>query len=1118
MSEVDAALASIGAVLVEERVLRRIIKSHRRLRGVGLQVPHEQCYELPRDELVKYVEKDEVAIDLATLPERAVLISSDRDKLTTAEAWTAAWRSIFHAKIHQAFEERLASRRLTLAAIRERINRVGQTEFDEIRSVLKQEDLLLPPPGGLSGRAAADDVVTYVEFVALYLELQQFAPLAIERTFPALFDTERVDSTIALDLDVAELLAAARPAHAPATPVIAAHRGEDETDTRSAIISESAKKSAHRSALSARERGNRSRAAILHYRAGLDTAGRGDIVELVNRLCRALRLRGDDTTPDVPDESKKKWLAALVTVAEYAARQSSLRFSVGARLLHDLQSACVVADRDVKVVDFFTWALSLGKQKIVRELPATREVKIAKHVHAAVAKIPACGVPSDELTEALHEIRDRADANVRAVMRPKIEAALDHVDLHPHSLPERVGEKKLIDELLDRAVGVGRLTIGNLRDALSKNDLKTNDLQIAELKSGDQLLRADDELSKSMDGVYRRGEQYMRGLQKFSSVMFGTRIGRFLTMYLILPLLSAVAVLEGLQHTVGLLIHKLTGVEPEIASHAGGLAYLFWSKNTVCAATIFLLIHVGLFRRFAIWVGLKVWWVVKLILWDGPFAAWRHPITTAYLASRVHRWGVRPALLGAVAWLIVPADREVPGIEIPLRHVIAVGVVLAMALLMNTRVWKVAQERLGDWAVRSGRHVTTRLVPGAVKLILEMFAKLIERFDRGIYRVDEWLRFRKGQSIVIVVIKGTLGAFWFVITYILRLYINLFIEPTVNPIKHFPVVTVAAKLIIPIIPSLLEGITNATKPLFGAFASTFSYFTVIVLPGLAGFLVWELKENWRLYRATRPKALEPQAIGHHGESMVAFMKPGFHSGTIPKLYTKLRRAAWKDDERGVHKQHEGLHHVEEAVSTFVDRQLVSMLNEVPSFKPTDVAVSHVEIGSNRVQFELVCPSINAEHCKVRFEQQSGWLVASIPEAGWISALDEHHRRIFEIALTGFYKLSGVELAREQLETALQGDGSAPPPYDIADEGLLVWPAGAYDCEAVYDLHAKRLIPLMRGEKFDGGLPDLDKRHALFGREPLYWSVWSTAWQQIARGEPPMPLLVGPSLLPPVRVV
>jgi len=200
---------------------------------------------------------------------------------------------------------------------------------------------------------------------------------------------------------------------------------------------------------------------------------------------------------------------------------------------------------------------------------------------------------------------------------------------------------------------------------------------------------------------------------------------------------------------------------------------------------------------------------------------------------------------------------------------------------------------------------------------------------------------------------------------------------------------------------------------------------------------------------------------------------------------------------------------------FVDRQLVSMLNEVPSFRSTDVHVEHVEIGSNRVQLQLVCPSIGREHARIRFEQQSGWLVASIPEVGWLAHLDDHHRKIFEIALTGFYKLSGVELVREQIEHALRGDGSAPPPYDIADEGLLVWPAGAYDTEALYDLHARKLMPMVRQgrERYDGALPDLGPRHAVFAREPLYWSVWSTAWQQIARDEPPGSLLVGPSLLP-----
>jgi len=625
---------------------------------------------------------------------------------------------------------------------------------------------------------------------------------------------------------------------------------------------------------------------------------------------------------------------------------------------------------------------------------------------------------------------------------------------------------------------------------------------LSELRTGDQLLRCDDILSHSMDGVYRRGEQYMRFLQRFSSVLFGTGVGRWLTLYLILPALGALAVMEGLQHTVGLLIHKLTGDEPEISTRTSMLA---------CAAFLFLLIHVKPFRTLAAWVGLKIWWLIRLLLWDVPIAIWRHPIANRYFESRVHGWVVRPALLGAIAWIAIPSRFEIP-LARELRHAVAVGVVLAAMVVMNTRMWKILQERMADWAVRSGRHVTTRLLPGALKLILEVFSKLIERFDRAIYRVDEMLRFRKGQSKAVVVIKGAFGALWFIVTYFLRLYINLFVEPTVNPIKHFPVVTVAAKLIIPILPSLLEGITSATRPLFGAFAGTFAGFTVLVLPGLAGFLVWEFKENWRLYRATRAKIVHAQAIGHHGETMIAFLKPGFHSGTIPKLYTRLRRAAWRDDERGVAKAKEGLHHVEEAIATFVDRQLVSMLNEVESFTPTDVTVTHVEIGSNRLQIELACPSVAREAARIRFEQQSGWLVASIPERGWLAHLDDHHRRIFEISLTGFYKLSGVELVREQLEYALRGETGTPSPYDVADEGLLVWPAGAYNTEAIYDLRRAKLTPTMRGERYDGALPDLARHHALFVREPLYWSVWSTAWQQIARGEPPMPLLVGPHLL------
>jgi hypothetical protein len=310
---------------------------------------------------------------------------------------------------------------------------------------------------------------------------------------------------------------------------------------------------------------------------------------------------------------------------------------------------------------------------------------------------------------------------------------------------------------------------------------------------------------------------------------------------------------------------------------------------------------------------------------------------------------------------------------------------------------------------------------------------------------------------------------------------------------------------------MLAAIRGPSEQLMGrALGTSFAAFTVFVIPGIAGFLVWELKENWKLYRKTRAKTLREVSIGHHGETMVRFLKPGFHSGTIPKRFTKLRRAAWKADERAVSRHRDEVHHVEEAIHKFADRELVSMLNEAASFRVADVAAGHVVIGSNRVQIELSCPSLAPTPARIVFEYQSGWTIASIPQRGWIDQLHEDQARILEIALAGFYKRAGVDLVREQLEQAIAGDAE-PPPYDLAIEGLLVWPGHGYQTEAVYDLRAPAPAPKMRGAPWSGELPPLTGRHALYFREPLDWATWTKVWEQLARGDEPMPIVAGPGL-------
>src|SRR5262245_21764443 len=135
-----------GALLVEPRILRRVIRRHRGYSGLGLSVLHGHCYTLPRADLLELTAPDELGVDPATLPDEPILLPSDTPPDRVAPR-------IFHACVHAA----LAARKLSPAVLRERVNRIGQTEFDEIRFILRQDDLLLPP---------RDDAETYVEFAA----------------------------------------------------------------------------------------------------------------------------------------------------------------------------------------------------------------------------------------------------------------------------------------------------------------------------------------------------------------------------------------------------------------------------------------------------------------------------------------------------------------------------------------------------------------------------------------------------------------------------------------------------------------------------------------------------------------------------------------------------------------------------------------------------------------------------------------------------------------------------------------------------------------------------------------------------------------------------------------
>ncbi|HEY1066905.1 MAG TPA: hypothetical protein VGE52_12370, partial [Pirellulales bacterium] len=348
------------------------------------------------------------------------------------------------------------------------------------------------------------------------------------------------------------------------------------------------------------------------------------------------------------------------------------------------------------------------------------------------------------------------------------------------------------------------------------------------------------------------------------------------------------------------------------------------------------------------------------------------------------------------------------------------------------------------------------------------------------------------------------GVVWFYIHYIVRFCVVLLIEPQVNPIKHFPVVTVSHKLLLPLIPVMAEQVLMPLLKMPKEQAIAASVTILASVPGVFGFLAWELTENWRLYASNRPEGLGPVVVGAHGETILRFLKPGFHSGMVPKLFGRLRRAERKAAKYGdwlaTRKLHGQLHHIVEEIEHFIDREFIRLLEYSRGWGGLPLALAHVELTSNRIRIELTCSEFGDEPLVVALEEQSGRLLAGITRTAWLDELQGEPKRVFRLALAGFYKRCGVHVVREQVAACLP----AGMPYDLGAEGLVVWPDREYTTEIVYPLDSPGLIePRVLIAPEDGAppsLPTLPRSWLLFSDQTLAWDDWVADWERDQRGE------------------
>lgn len=1097
-----------GAFFVLPRVLRRVLRHELEITSPWVRIPHRKTYVVRRDRLVWLVAMDELgAPDEALLPPWVVLIARPEEdqlaRLSATDLRRIYWRLLFHARIDAVMLERTAPERMAMAQVRQRIDQIGQDKFDEIRAVLQQEAYLMHPDQVRS---------VYAEFVAVFNELLAFAPDLIASYFPSLGNTADVSKVIDLDCDPRPLLEAARPPElADADPAVPPGMEVVETPAGEAAPKVTRTPSTPkyrrwlRAAEQSRARGNHARAAL--YRQLAWSAAPADAVEeayaertadiatLAHRLQQALELDDDEAL---------HWRERILAVLPGATEGF---WNANLRLIYDLQNVCVDHEREVYRVDLLRWILSRGQRALKRPLPQMRTVLIAKHLRSASRRLGALRVDRETraaLSDLLHHAAERAEELLRERLQPIVVETLHTVGATPKSVVERVAFHKLCAELLDSVVQRGFLTLGHVRDAFSRGQLKLADLSgPREFLQGDVLLRTDRELGNQLEGVYQRGPFYLRWLQRTTSLAFATPAGRFVTKYVLMPFGGAFIGLKGLHYLLeeG---HALFGTpHVEVYRH---------DRMLMLGLSLFVLMH-GPGVWDMLYMSMKLLWRgLRFLVVEVPRALYEFP-PIAWLVRSLpglvfRRYLFSPLTIALLVWKVLP----LLGVPYTLNKWGALGVLLTAFVVLNSRMGRDTEELVWEAIGRLWHRLRVTVIIGLFNLIIDVFRQLMDAIERVLYSVDEWLRFRTGESVVSLWFKAVFGLVWNVINAIVRFCVTLLIEPQVNPIKHFPVVTVSHKLILPLLPILAKALESFFDKYTAGFVATA---IVTSVPGVFGFLAWEFKENWRLYAANRAKTLRPVIVGHHGETMLRLLTPGFHSGTIPKLFSRRRRVARKtrhlQEESRESVYEERLHHVAENIEHFVDREFLGLLRESRALHQAPLSVDHIALSTNRIMVRITHADYFDLPAEIIWIEQSGWLMAAVGEPGWIHHLTKEQQAVVAAALAGVYQLAATGLVREHIQQQL---GQPPNPFDINDHGLIVWPTRSFEVEVHYSLtEGAQLTPRPRAVARSLGLDPLPAPTVIFRLHPLAWTDWETFWSEEADAAPISPLLPDVAVLP-----
>ena len=507
-------------------------------------------------------------------------------------------------------------------------------------------------------------------------------------------------------------------------------------------------------------------AAELAARVGLRPAAAGQLGTLVERL--AAEDRGASASP------------------------------VARAVLSQLQKVLCETRDDYYRLRLWGWVVSRGRIRLREILPFQAPLHCLRSLQIARARLDDLDWPLHELERfgcLLEQMHERFSQRLEEQLMPRLTQAMREADFVPRNHRERVAANKMRGELLDVIKQRRHLKFTDVRDIVARNVLRLPDPTIGEFFRGDRLHRFDRTAALALPGVYRPGEFYIKGLQQLSAPLFGTRSGRAVLRHILVPFGATYLALK----SVDLLLHLLP--EYDRSLHFA-TAFAVTAGGTL--TNLVLYTDIGRHVLLAIWHGSRT--LFDLLLIQAPRRLLHWPPLAGLLGTGLFR-GLARNLIQPMLFGILPLTPIIALAvlveEVPIKPGFwLLGLAFALGTLArNTASGRRFIDNLVTYLVQMQRRINQTLVLGLIQQLLYAFKEAMRRIAQGLHRVEEGLMHHLHEPIGGFLVKALAAPLWVLAESLLQFYITVLVEPQVNPVKHFPVVTVGHKLMLPFLPS-----------------------------------------------------------------------------------------------------------------------------------------------------------------------------------------------------------------------------------------------------------------------------------------------------------------------------